>query len=264
MVIERISVKTLRQEVYDQLRDKIISAEILPGETVSLRGLAEKFGVSLMPVREALWQLESEGIIVIESNKRIRVNSLTAKEMEEALRLRLLLESTAAERACDLRPEEAIAQVRGILKAMEASLDRPKIYMRRNTQFHFSIYAYSDSPLLLEMLNRLWARVFPYSYTYAIVNQDKTDAMRSHGEMFEAFVARDKKRLTDALRQDLERAARLIIPALERNVPELRKGQGSRGQLNRRGLRHIKFTGGASTASPGPEVCKDAMGGRNT
>ena len=97
MVIERISVKTLRQEVYDQLRDKIISAEILPGEAVSLRGLAEKFGVSLMPVREALWQLESERIIVIESNKRIRVNTLTAKEMEEALRLRLLLESTAAE-----------------------------------------------------------------------------------------------------------------------------------------------------------------------
>ena len=113
MVIERISVKTLRQEVYDQLRDKIISAEILPGEAVSLRGLAEKFGVSLMPVREALWQLESERIIVIESNKRIRVNSLTAKEMEEALRLRLLLESTAAERACDLRPEEAVPQVRG-------------------------------------------------------------------------------------------------------------------------------------------------------
>jgi DNA-binding GntR family transcriptional regulator len=215
MVIERISVKTLRQEVYDQLRDKIISAEILPGETVSLRGLAEKFGVSLMPVREALWQLESEKIIVIESNKRIRVNTLTAKEMEEALRLRLLLESTAAERACDLRPEEAVPKVRGILEAMEASLDRPKIYMRRNTQFHFSIYAYSDSPLLLDMLNRLWARVFPYSYTYAIVNHDKADAMRSHWQMFEAFAERDKKRLTEALRQDLEQAARRIIPALE-------------------------------------------------
>ena len=85
MGFEKISVKTLRQEVYDKLRDKIISAEILPGETISLRELAAKFGVSLMPVREALWQLESERIIVIESNKRIRVNTLTAKEMEEAL-----------------------------------------------------------------------------------------------------------------------------------------------------------------------------------
>ncbi len=252
MVIERISVKTLRQEVYDQLRDKIISAEILPGEAVSLRGLAEKFGVSLMPVREALWQLESERIIVIESNKRIRVNSLTAKEMEEALRLRLLLESTAAERACDLRPEEAIPQVRGILEAMESSLDRPKIYMRRNTQFHFSIYACSDSPLLLEILNRLWARVFPYVYTFAILNQDKADAMRSHRQMLEAFVDRDKKRLTDALRQDLEQAAGLIIPALEQRAPESRKELGGRGRLNRRGARHAKNTGGAREAFPGP------------
>ena len=222
MIIEKISVKTLRQEVYDQLRDKSISAELLPGETVSLRGLAEKFGVSLMPVREALWQLESEKVIVIESNKRIRVNSLTAKEMEEALRLRLLLESTAAERACDLRPDEAVPRVRDILEAMGASVDRPKIYMRRNTQFHFSIYVYSDSPLLLEMLNRLWARVFPYVFTYAIANQDKTDAMRSHWQMFEAFAQRDKKRLTDALRQDLEQAARRIVPALEVRDAEAR------------------------------------------
>jgi len=216
MAIEKISVKTLRQEVYDQLRDKIISAEILPGETVSLRGLAEKFGVSLMPVREALWQLESERIIVIESNKRIRVNILTAREMEEALRLRLLLESTAAERACDLRPDTAIPKVKALLEAMEISVDRPKIYMRRNTQFHFSIYSYADSPLLMEMLNRLWARVFPYAFTYAILNQDKTNAMRSHGKMFEGFAQANKKKITDALREDLEAAGRLIIPALEK------------------------------------------------
>ena len=115
--IEKISVKTLRQEVYDQLRDKIISAEILPGESISLRDLAAKFGVSLMPVREALWQLESEKIIVIESNKRIHVNTLTAKEMEEALRLRVLLESMAAERACDLRPDEEIPKLKQLLRA---------------------------------------------------------------------------------------------------------------------------------------------------
>ena len=171
MVIEKIAVKTLRQEVYDQLRDKIISADILPGETISLRELAQKFGVSLMPVREALWQLESERIIVIESNKRIRVNSLTAKEMEEALRLRLMLESTAAERACDLRPESALLKVRKQLEALQSAADRPKGFMRKNSQFHISIYSLADSPLLLEMIERLMARVGPYVYTYAIAAQ---------------------------------------------------------------------------------------------
>jgi len=219
MVIEKIAVKTLRQEVYDQLRDKIISAEILPGQTISLRELAEKFGVSLMPVREALWQLESERIIVIESNKRIRVNTLTPKEMEEALRLRLMLESTAAERACDLRPEEAIPKVKRLLEAMEASVDRPKIFMRRNTQFHFSIYSYSDSPLLLEIVNRLWARVFPYVFTYFFMTQENSKAMKRHGRMFQGLAEKNKKKMTDALREDLEAAATIIIPALEKATP---------------------------------------------
>ena len=219
MAIEKISVKTLRQEVYDQLRDKIISAEILPGQTISLRELAQKFGVSLMPVREALWQLESERIIVIESNKRIRVNTLTAKEMEEALRLRLMLESTAAERACDLRPEEAVRKVKNLLETMETSVDRPKTFMRRNTQFHFSIYSYADSPLLLEIINRLWARVFPYVFTYFFITQDNSKGMKRHWKMFQGLAERNKKKLTDALREDLEAAAAVIIPALEKSVP---------------------------------------------
>ena len=218
MAIEKISVKTLRQEVYDQLRDKIISAEILPGQTISLRELAQKFGVSLMPVREALWQLESERIIVIESNKRIRVNTLTAKEMEEALRLRLMLESTAAERACDLRPEEAVPKVKNLLETMETSVDRPKIFMRRNTQFHFSIYSYADSPLLLEIINRLWARVFPYVFTHFFITQDNSKAMKRHWKMFQGLAERNKKKLTDALREDLEAAAAVIIPALEKSA----------------------------------------------
>lgn len=217
MVIEKISVKTLRQEVYDRLRDKIISADILPGETISLRELAGKFGVSLMPVREALWQLESERIIVIESNKRIRVNTLTAKEMEEALRLRLMLESTAAGRACDLRPESALPGLKKQLEMLKVAADRPKMFMRRNSQFHISIYSLAESPLLLEMIERLMARVGPYVYTHAIANQDNSKVMKHHGNMFQGLVERNKKMITESLQADLETAARIILPILEQD-----------------------------------------------
>jgi DNA-binding GntR family transcriptional regulator len=218
MGIEKISVKTLRQEVYDQLRDKIISAEILPGESISLRELAAKFGVSLMPVREALWQLESEKIIVIESNKRIHVNTLTVKEMEEALRLRVLLESMAAERACDLRPDEEIPKLKRLLESMEASTERPRIYMRKNNQFHFSIYSLSDSPLLLEIIGRLRARVGPYVYNFAISKTNNLAyTMKCHWKIFEAFRDRDKEKIKAAVREDLESTARIIIPSLEKS-----------------------------------------------
>jgi len=97
MVIEKITTVTLRQKVYEQLRSKIFGADLLPGEKISLRGLAEKFGVSILPIREAVWQLESENILVVESNKKIQVNHLTAREFEEVLNLRLLLESEAVD-----------------------------------------------------------------------------------------------------------------------------------------------------------------------
>ena len=214
MILEKISVKTMRQKVYDQLRDKIISAEILPGESISLRDLADKFGVSLMPVREALWQLETEKIIVVESNKRIRVNSLTAKEMEEALRLRIMLESLAAEKACDLMPEVEIPKLNRLLESMEASKDRPKIFMRKNTQFHFTIYSYADSPFLFEIIERLCARVGPYVYSYVIGKHDLSFPMKCHWEMFEGFAEKNKKKIVEGLQKDLETTARIIIPLL--------------------------------------------------
>ena len=129
-----------------------------------------------------------------------------------------MLESTAAERACDLRPEEAVPRVERLLKAMETSVDRPKIFMRRNTQFHFSIYSYADSPLLLEIINRLWARVFPYVFTHFFITQDNSKAMKRHWKMFQGLAERNKKKLTDALREDLEAAAAVIIPALEKSA----------------------------------------------
>jgi DNA-binding GntR family transcriptional regulator len=58
-----IESKTLRQKVYELLKEKILTAEILPGQKISLRNLAVMLGVSLMPVREALWQLESEKVV---------------------------------------------------------------------------------------------------------------------------------------------------------------------------------------------------------
>jgi DNA-binding GntR family transcriptional regulator len=67
------------------------------------------------------------------------------------------------------------------------------------------------------MLNRLWARVFPYTFLHAILNRDKTEAMKSHWKIFEGFAERDKKKIKDALREDLERAAAIIIPALEKS-----------------------------------------------
>lgn len=216
MAIKKIETETLRQKVYNQLRQQILGAEILPGQIVSLRGLAEQFGVSLLPVREAVWQLESEKILVVKSNKRIEVNKLTCSEFEEVLNLRLLLESTAVEQACQIRPDNSVAKIERILEAMDKHIGKNhKAYIRKNDQFHQTIYAYAQSPLLLELIQRLLARVNPYIYLYAVHGRDLSSACECHHELFTGFKTGDQGLATAALRRDLQAAADVILPNLE-------------------------------------------------
>ena len=217
MKLEKVFTETLRKRVYDQLKRKIITAEILPGELLSFRDLARDCGVSIIPVREALWQLETEKIVVIESSKSIHVNKLTKEEMEEALRIRVLLESLAAERACETRPESAPKKVKELLDDMQKSLGEPKKYMEKNGQFHLAIYSYANSPMLLQIINMLWARVGPYLSILAQHGANFSGAMKCHRGMYEAFVDRNTVKMRDFLHKDLEEAANFIIPYLEKS-----------------------------------------------
>ena len=217
MGIEKITTVTLRQKVYDQLRTMILGAELLPGQVISLRGLAEQFGVSLLPVREAVWQLESENILVVESNKRIQVNHLTQSQFQEVLNLRLLLESEAVKKACQIRPRRAVVKVEKILNSMKKTVGvNHKAYIKKNDEFHQSIYASANSPLLMELIQRLLARVNPYIYMHAIENRDLTSAISCHQEMFEGYASGDGERTSIALHQDLTDASSFIITHLEK------------------------------------------------
>ena len=227
MAIEKIVNRTLRQKVYEQLRAKILGAELLPGEVISLRGLAEKFGVSLLPVREAVWQLESEKILVVESNKRIQVNHLTSADFKEILNLRLLLESEAVAKACQKRPAGAVAKVERILNAMQKHVGvNHKAYIKKNDQFHKTIYSYAGSPLLMELIQRLLARVNPYIYLYAIHGRDLTHAIECHRGMFTGFSNGDGDGAIAALHDDLTGAAEAILTQLNEQPVPGAKGSG--------------------------------------
>jgi DNA-binding GntR family transcriptional regulator len=215
MSIEKIVTVTLRQKVYEQLRTNILNAELLPGERISLRGLAEKFGVSLLPVREAVWQLESEKILVVVSNKSIQVNHLTRADFGEILEMRLLLESEAIAVACKKRPAGAMRKVERTLEAMRLSASvNQKVYIQKNDEFHRTIYSYADSPLLMELIRRLLARVNPYLYIHAVKDRNLAPAVSCHQEMFAGFSEGDSERAIAALHQDLNGAASVILAHL--------------------------------------------------
>lgn len=207
--------KTIREKIYQKLRKKIISGSILPGQSVNVGKLAKSFGVSVIPVREALFQLQSEKVIVVDSSRSFRVNALTGREMEEAFRIRLILEPLAAERACERRPESAVRKLNRVLESMKALVNNPKKFQEKNSQFHFGIYSYADSPLLLHVIDWFWSRIGPYLVIFITNTEDLVRSIDHHQDMFDAFASKDKDKIREALKQDLSEAAKYMIPYLE-------------------------------------------------
>jgi len=190
---------------------------------MTIQGLAKGFGVSIMPIREALWQLESEKVIVIESNRRIYVNGLTQKDMEEALRIRLVLESMVVEKSCEMRTEANLVTLKSILESMEASVEKPKRYISLNSQYHFAIYSFADSPMLFNIIDSLWARVGPYLKIAWEKGGDPSSSLKCHRGMYKALVERDRDKLKHWLSVDLNEAATILTPLLNDSVGEVSK-----------------------------------------
>ena len=90
-----------------------------------------------------------------------------------------------------------------------------KAYTKKNDDFHKAIYSYANSPLLINLIQRLLARVNPYIFLYAIEQRDLTSALACHHDMFTGFADGDSEATIAALHRDLNGAAEWILPQLE-------------------------------------------------
>ncbi len=211
MGIDKISTKTLRQKVFDQLKDSIMSAEMEPGQILNLRGLAEKLGVSMMPVREALWQLESEKIIVIESNKRMYIKVLTADEIQEIFKIRLHHEAILLETSCRNFSENLGNKLDRIINKMrQTGQNKKSRFFYWNKEFHFSLYENAEMPVTLSIVENLWLRLAPY---FSIHGDDLpifTD-LEPHIEMIEGFKTSNTQQCVTGLKRDINEAQEHIL-----------------------------------------------------
>ncbi len=92
---------TLREKILETIREAIISGALKPGEKVAEPELAERFGISRTPIREAFRQLESEGYLTVSPRKGAVVVSFSQKDVEEFYAIKSILEGYAARRACE-------------------------------------------------------------------------------------------------------------------------------------------------------------------
>lgn len=214
MPLDKIENKTLRQKVYEEFSESIIAGEMMPGQTFSLRELAEKMGVSIMPVREALWQMESEKIIIIENNKKMCINTLNKKELKSLFKVRMFLEMELAETSFNNKNNILINQLEKIYTEMEESYPDLSRYLKLNKEFHFTIYSAANCSIYLDLVKNLWLREAPYFMVQNKIPQSHIQ-LEPHKRMLQAFIDNDKNTLTSALKEDMDNAFKYILPYLE-------------------------------------------------
>lgn len=213
-----IDSRTLRQQIYEDLKKLIIQGSLAPGEVISLRKLAVDYGVSFMPVREAVWQLNSEGILTVECNKRIVVSRLTPSQLKDILEVRLLLETEAVKKACARADKERVKFVQQSYDRMIEVIDYPDQYTPANMNFHFTLYEGAKSPALLAMIHKLWARVGPYFSIHAAEPEIIKHAQKNHYKIVQAYSAFNAADVTEALKRDLTDTADYLLPFLEKEI----------------------------------------------
>jgi DNA-binding GntR family transcriptional regulator len=154
----------LHSSVYDELRRRFVTGRVIPGSTLSTRGLAAELGVSQMPVREALGRLAAEGAVEIRSKRKIVVPAMTAERFNDLLRCRLLLEPEAAVAALPLIKHARLKQLKEIDKGMGVAMRTGDVvgYMQGNFNFHFLIYRAQPRRTLIRLIETLWLQFGPY------------------------------------------------------------------------------------------------------
>jgi len=153
-----IVYKTRTQLVVETLREKILSGEIKAGEPLRQAALAEELNVSRIPVREALLQLEAEGLVSFEPHKGATATELNADQVEELFDLRAMLECDLLASSLPLLSEEKLAQATDILSKLDRALGKENAantWSELNSSYHNCLYSAANRPQTQDLVNTL-------------------------------------------------------------------------------------------------------------
>lgn len=202
---------TVQDQVHRQLKELILNGEIEPGSTVTIQGLADAFGVSAMPVREALHRLSAAGALTVLAGRSVGIPPLSVERLHDLRRVRVEIEGLAAEWAAARTDAALLARLDALIAEMESSTreaDR-RSFVPANREFHFAVYRAAGSESLMAVIEPLWLQIGPY---LALLRGSGNWRManRQHRLIREALARGDGQAARRALRADIEEAATIL------------------------------------------------------
>jgi DNA-binding GntR family transcriptional regulator len=223
MLQDKLKHQNLNDRTYALLKGGLISGSFHPGQVFIIRSLAEQYGISTTPVREALQRLVAEHLLVMLPNRSVVVPTHSADSFREIYRIRMELEGLAGELATKAFRASDITRFKKILGGMDEAIERgdKTKYREVNEKFHFFIYERANSPRLLEIIENLWCLVGPVFY--GLLEDPEYGGEHAnvhHREIVNAIEAGDPQAVRASLVADMVAAQDVLVPRLQSLVAE--------------------------------------------
>ena len=215
-ITQRIPV---HQQVYEDLRTRILFGELAPGQPVTIQGLVETLEAGMTPVREAIRRLISEGALEFQGNRRVTVPMPDALSIKELTFARKSLEPELARRATAKACPERIDSLEELDSALDAAIARGDLggYLHFNYEFHALLYRMADAPILSSIVDGLWLRFGP-SLRVVCGRVGTQNLPDKHKETLIALRAGDGEAAAAAIQQDVVQGMEQVREVLEANI----------------------------------------------
>ncbi len=213
--VEPLDRDTLQQRVYHQVAGLILDGGIAPGQLVTIQSLADSFGVSTMPVREALKRLTAEKALTVVSGRSMGIPLLTLERLTDLRDVRLELEGAAAAWAAKGADKTTLAALEIDLDRMDRAIaaSDAKGFLQANRSFHFGAYQASKSPTLVSLIEIVWLQISPY-FNLLRGSGNYVAANANHRSMAEALGRGDPDSARAAIAADINGAYDVLAALL--------------------------------------------------
>ena len=201
----------MKISLVDTLRDEIIRGDLVPGQYLRLEEIAARFDVSTMPVREALRDLESEGLVTIYPHRGAIVTELTAEDLQDIYDIRATLEAMATRLAMPRMTKATYEELEYIIEQMDGQLGHVATLVKLNHQFHSTLYAKSGRRHLCELNRTLRYRTQHYLHAYMDDLGSMALAQEEHRAILEACRGGDAEKAAALVGEHVAEVGRAII-----------------------------------------------------
>jgi DNA-binding GntR family transcriptional regulator len=199
-----LAPRALYEEVAELLRQRIFSRELEPGSWIDELKLAEEYGISRTPLREALKVLAAEGLVTMKVRRGAYVTEVSDKDLVDVYHLLALLESDGAGVVAERASDEQLAELRALHAELEASTENRERFFVINERFHIRLLEIADNRWRQQMVSDL-RKVMKLNRHNSLLKTGRiAESLAEHRAVVDALVARDAVQARECMQRHFQ------------------------------------------------------------